>query len=1468
MASNTSFLVDPDYNESSDWVELYNAGNSAVSLKGYGLTDNISNPAKWKITTDVQIAPKSFLLIWADGMDTGLHTNFKLSATGEELALVLPNQTVSDSIHFGSQEVNISYGRKQDGGSDWVYFETPTPGITNSTTSYNGIVKSYPSFSVEGGIFHQTINIEIKSLYGGEVHYTLDGSAPDATDPVANQPISITKNTVVRAVIHKQGMLLGPVATNSYFIDSNNQLSNLPIISISSDPKNFWDPEIGIYVVHDSKPDWEIPINIELFEIDGRDKAAFNEQAGAKSNGLYSWQLPQKMLGIYFRKEYGSGKLDYPLIFDKARKSYDTFALRASGSDWEYTLFRDGMLQSAAVYNTHIDNSGFRPCVVYINGEFMGIHNIREKIDEDYIVGNHGLEAGTFDMIEEVDAGINVETGDKIANDLFLELTSKDLTNQANFDAVAEIMDIEDFTDVVCTEVYSGNSSIGHNLMKWKPKDGGKWKWILMDFDRCFFGINNRMISFYQNESGWPLKALLKNDDYKKYFGLTLSNLLFTNFNPERMISRIEAHKKDIEADMPGHVDRWQGTSGTGNYSNVDAISSVDYWYEQVEVLKEFALGRPGVILNDLSNYGFQEPVAVSVTTTPANAGILTFNGLTIPVNVCTGGYTKGEEITLIAEASAGYQFKGWASNQPVEFIPKESIWNYSDTGTDLGTSWKETNFDDSNWAQGKAELGYGDDDENTVISYGNSSSNKHISYYFRNKFSLTDKSIIQNLNLQLKVDDGAVVYLNGTEIYRTNLPEGEINYETIANSATGGSAESAFISFSADIDLLLNGNNVIAVEVHQASNTSSDISFDLEASAQMAGSKNLLSTNKKLVLTTDADIAVTAIFESDGKCILPAEITSDYTLNISCSPYVCASDVKISANAKLTIEPGVEIWMSNGASIYAEGAIIAKGTSAKPITFMGNPESLNKNWGFISVSNASDTSFFYNVIVEDASQGTLPREVAAITAYNTAIKFDSIAFENISANPIATRFCDVTLTNSRLHSNVVGDLINVTRGKGYIANCEFIGNNLPDNDAIDFNGGSNSTVKDCIIRDFFGLNSDAIDLGENATNITLDGLYVHDITDKGVSIGQWSKVHIKNSVFTNCNLGAGVKDSSFTSIDHCTFYGVGTPVQAYEKVLGRAGGNIIVSNSILSNSYEASFACDEYSTIDISYSASDNDPLPNYRHNIFANPQFTNPTLFNFSLLANSPCIGAGSSGNMGSGLSDTGIEPEIIISDIAYLTEPGQEDLEFIGLYNPGDHNVDVSGYIFRSGITYTFPSGSVIAPKQKVFVTSNAASSFWSNKGVEVYQWESGKLDDKGEDIQLTNEVTTMIDEVSFNNKAPWPVPTTTNMAISLTRFDIDNHFGENWKLNPIDQLVSVKEINQALKTLNIYPNPTTGILFIQGDGFAGQVINIYNLSGGKVGTFTLNESPTAVNLNYLNKGVYIVQRGNTSQQIILQ
>jgi hypothetical protein len=164
-----------------------------------------------------------------------------------------------------------------------------------------------------------------------------------------------------------------------------------------------------------------------------------------------------------------------------------------------------------------------------------------------------------------------------------------------------------------------------------------------------------------------------------------------------------------------------------------------------------------------------------------------------------------------------------------VTFIPRGSTWRYLDNGSDQGTAWRAAGFNDSGWAQGPAPLGYGDGDESTVVSYGPSATAKYITTYFRKAFTVSDPSQVAGLKLGVLRDDGAVIYLNGVEIARSNMPAGTIAYNTLSPVAVSGADETTtFYPFSVSPSLLAAGTNVMGVEIHQQAGTSSDISFDL----------------------------------------------------------------------------------------------------------------------------------------------------------------------------------------------------------------------------------------------------------------------------------------------------------------------------------------------------------------------------------------------------------------------------------------------------------------------------------------------------------------------------------------------------------------------------------------------------------------------------------------------------------------
>ncbi len=1465
QASNSSTIEDSLYLESSDWVELFNTSSTPFNLGGFYLTDNLGNSNKWEFPAGTTIPPKGYLLIWTDGMDQSLHTSFKLSQLGEEIGLFSPNLDLMDSVSYPLQKSDISCGRISDGDDIWGYFPVPTPGASNNTVSYEGWVDHVPEFSVLGGLFNAPFQVSLSTPFEGIIRYTLDGSEPSDASPIFETPISINSTRIIRSRIFIPDKIPGTIVTHSYFLNEDFETRHLPIISIATNPANFWDTNQGIYV-QDFKPDWEVPINIELFENDGSDRASFNELAGTKVNGLYSWQLPQKMLGIYFRKKYGNNKLKYPLFDDRDRSSFNSFALRASGSDWSYTLFRDGLAQRLTNLNMENDMQGFRPCIVYVNGEYLGVHNIRSKVDEDFIAQNHSLEPGSFDMVEYEDYA---EAGDLNAYTSFKELLSGDLSIQSNYERVDAEMDIENFTDFMITEIAVRNTSITHNVMAWKPKEGGKWKWILMDLDRGFFSAGSRLLDYYIDEDVVPLKKLLENEDYKNYFGRRLADQLYTSFNYERVSQLVNEHQTWIENEIPYHIDRWQGT--TSSYG--DAIPSVDYWYQEVCELKEFAKIRPQAVLSDLQSLGFDEPANLSLSVYPARGGIIYMNSLIVPGESWLGAYPKNQPIELEAKNKPGYRFTGWREAAPKSLISKNSSWKYKDNGSDPGNDWHEVTYSDADWSVGAGELGYGDGDEQTVISYGGDANNKYITSYFRKTFEISpEESLPTYLQLNLLCDDGAIVYLNGQEVLRSNMGCGSISSSSLAVSSIGSSAESVYIPYKINSAYLLEGQNLIAVEIHQASSNSSDLSFDLELIGYEPATSGFISTNAHYTITLSDDRNLIACYEENGQCILPELITEDLTLSKYCSPYVAQTDVTIATGAVLTIDEGVEIWMPANANIFVHGSIQAAGSENERILIRANPEYSENSWGALCFDHSDGPSSLTYMTIEDASEGPVPyRDVAAISSFYSGLFLDHLIIENVNRNPISARYSDISLTNSQLHSSVTGDLINVKYGHATISNCRFEGNNQPDTDAIDYDGIENGVVRNSIIYNFFGLNSDAIDIGEKTENTRIDSLWVYNITDKGISVGQQSTVSIENSVFTNCNLGLGLKDSCRVVVDRCTFYGNATAVACFEKNPGSAGGNILLQNSILSNSYDNSYSVDNRSAFMASHCLSDNDPLPGIESNLFGDPLFENPSLSDFNLKPGSPCIESGiitgSPVDIGSHITRNNEPLNLMFNNIFYNLVNEQGKSEFLSIYNPATETIDLTGYQITTGIEYTFPEGITIGPSETVFLVkdiTNPPANYYHGR---AFQWEKGSLANEGETIRLQDKYGIILDQVKYSPEFPWPVPERNNNVATLKSSGLDNHFGENWSIVEYNTLVHFSQ-NRTNTEIQIFPNPTSDIVYIQAPEYAENIVSVYSVTGQLLTSFSLDENGFGqIGLSRFQYNLIFVKLSDTVYKVVI-
>jgi hypothetical protein len=539
------------------------------------------------------------------------------------------------------------------------------------------------------------------------------------------------------------------------------------------------------------------------------------------------------------------------------------------------------------------------------------------------------------------------------------------------------------------------------------------------------------------------------------------------------------------------------------------------------------------------------------------------------------------------------------------------------------------------------------------------------------------------------------------------------------------------------------------------------------------------------------------------------------------------------------------------------------------------NPAYEGQSWGALCFSNTTNTTRMNYVTIEDASSGPVPTwEVAAISAFKTTLVLDHMILEKINADPIAGRYSDITLTNSSLHSEVTGNLINVKYGWGKVENCDFRGNGCVDADGVDYdNVDDGSIIRNCRIYDLFGFNSDGIDIGEKAGSILIDSISFFNIYDKGISVGQQSgPITITNCTFVNCNMGVGVKDSCRATVNHCTFYGVATPVASYEKNLGSAGGNTVVRNSILSNSYTASYSSDNKSTLAIYHSISDNEKLPENGTNLFGNPSFINPSLLDYDLGPASPAIHSaddnGIPGTMGSRYYTFLESPSVMISKIFCnaFNEPDKQ--EFIGIYNPASEPIDLSGYAVTRGIDFTFPQGTVLNAGSTIVISKGNLQPLDPEYFPWIYQWTGGSLDNSGEAIQLTDNSGIVVDQVIYSPDAPWPLTESIAGAVlGLKDPSYDNHFGENWSIQEYDNLVSV-EPGPALASLRIYPNPSTGIITIEIPDTDRQKIEIYTVTGVLVytGNAATNGSLT-LDLSLYRNQMLVVKAGSEVERVLI-
>ncbi len=644
------------------------------------------------------------------------HTNFAISAGGEAITLTRPDGTTADQSPPVALPRDIALGRAPGQGDTWFYFDQPTPGAANTTPAYVGLLDP-PTFSHAPGFRTAPHPLAITHADSGvTLRYTLDGSRPTASSPVYTGPLTmadrsaepntisqiptnfitgergwqappglVRKGNVVRVRAERPGHLPA-YANGTYFVFPEGAGAySVPVISISTDAAHLFDSQTGIYVpgVHytgdpatgnyyQTGGAWERPAEFEFFETDGH--LALRQGVGLRIHGGFTRRFPQKTLRIYARSEYGASELAYPFFPDEADASFKRLILRPSGNDWGGTMFRDATAQTL-IRDFNVDTQAYRPAVVFLNGEYWGIHNIRERYDKHYLARTYGVDPENIDYLSG--SPVEVDEGDALHyNQTLSYILAASLADESRMDHVRTRVDLDNFIDYYSAQIYFGNNDWpGNNIDYWRarvPYDptapagrDGRWRWLLYDVDRSLghtTAANFDMIAWTtrSHESTRMFRAFLQNPGFRDAFLNRMADHLNSAFVPSVVAATVDRLKPPVQSSIAEHIARWSRPT------------SVAEWQNRVNEMYAFAADRPGFLRQHLiSHFSVGPARALTIAVSDPAHGTVRVNSLTIDADLpgvanpaapypWTGIYFQQVPVTVQAMPAPGFRFAGW----------------------------------------------------------------------------------------------------------------------------------------------------------------------------------------------------------------------------------------------------------------------------------------------------------------------------------------------------------------------------------------------------------------------------------------------------------------------------------------------------------------------------------------------------------------------------------------------------------------------------------------------------------------------------------------------------------------------------------------------------------------------------------------------------------------------------------------
>lgn len=642
-------------------IELPQSGNFPDLKNIYGMRfGNVSNNYG---TIDF-----SFSSIVAQKKGSNIHADFKLNKNEGKLFLMDSLMQVRDTVSYPAAVRDLSFAKDFD-NNKWAFSKPPTPNAANSNELYTEQAQISTDILPESGYYEKKLSFTLPTDINSSIVLKCDttGALPNEDSELkSGTAVKFTKTVVMRCAGFKSGAYQSETIMRTYII--GEPLPSLPVVSIAVEPKDMFDSASGLYATglnaSSNYPyfganywaDTKLPIQIDFFENGA--KHAWSYPAGIEIFGNYSRANSKKSVAIGFKEKYGHKNLKYPLLPEHPNLTkFKWFILRNNGGNYGKDYIRD-MLMTSLTEGLNIDYQKGRAVIVYYNGKYFGIHNLRERSNGDYFETNYNINENLIDLVKgnnEISRGSNEDY-----QNIMQWLVGVSL-NDENLKLLEKSIDINNYTNYMQSEIYFLNKDwLANNLKRWRVNSfNTKWRWFLYDTDFGFGGYdeipNVKMLDFVTEANGpdYPnppqstlmLRKLLKNESYKAAFINRFSLLLATYFAPARVNKRINALMEPIAKEIPRDQERWNLNANSMN--------------AELDVIKNFANTRPAQMQTELEQF-FELENPIDFTISAKGNGKVLVNDLPVLNGSATFKAYSSIPIKIKAETN-GTIFKGWS---------------------------------------------------------------------------------------------------------------------------------------------------------------------------------------------------------------------------------------------------------------------------------------------------------------------------------------------------------------------------------------------------------------------------------------------------------------------------------------------------------------------------------------------------------------------------------------------------------------------------------------------------------------------------------------------------------------------------------------------------------------------------------------------------------------------------------------